>query len=234
MKKLLISLLCAISICASEAPEFTIVDYKPEFKDAIREIASQDPEQFFQGYEQLVSTAQMTRDQFLEQNLKEFKFDNPNKRTSVLLSQATVAGFITVFKAKTPNYEDVVAALEVQKQQMPPEFQDMLVIPSYEQMLNGMPGLAKTSAEAKEYGKIEGLAVAREFRKKGFGRALMAHALESIKKQGETISKIKLEVNAKNDNAKKLYESMGFAPAAPQPVMAPIMGFIEYEKPIIR
>lgn len=241
MKKLLMSLAFGASLFAAEAPKFSIINYHPEYQQVIFDIASQDPELFFVGYDHFVKSGAQSREEFLLENLGSFTFDNPNKRTRVLLYDARVAGFVTFFKTKTLSYEAICeshkareAEIEALKKQTPIEQHGMFALPSYEQMLVGLPGLVKTAAEAKEFGKIEGLAISREFRKKGFGRALLIDAIEQLKAQSPSICTIKLDVNANNENAKKLYESLGFAPSANQSPMSKMMASIEYEKHIAR
>jgi len=57
-------------------------------------------------------------------------------------------------------------------------------------------------------GRIQFLVVAREYRKKGYGKLLLEYALQDFKKRG--ICFVKLAVRDNNFSAQKLYEQLGF------------------------
>jgi len=57
-------------------------------------------------------------------------------------------------------------------------------------------------------GRIQFLAVAKEFRKKGYARALMAHAINGLQKMGMCF--IEIAVRANNTPAFNLYKKFGF------------------------
>lgn len=62
--------------------------------------------------------------------------------------------------------------------------------------------------EEKTRWKISGLAVASNFRKKGFGTDLLRTAIENIKQSGGKM--VWIDVLADNQNAKNLYNKLGF------------------------
>lgn len=61
-------------------------------------------------------------------------------------------------------------------------------------------------------GQVTNIAVAKEYRGKGIGKALLAHILEYAKQTD--IEMLFLEVRESNEVARKLYESYGFSPIA--------------------
>ena len=61
-------------------------------------------------------------------------------------------------------------------------------------------------------GQVTNIAVAKAYRGKGIGKALLAHILEYAKQTG--IKMLFLEVRESNRVARKLYESYGFSPIA--------------------
>lgn len=61
-------------------------------------------------------------------------------------------------------------------------------------------------------GQITNIAVAHAYRRKGIGKALLAHMIEYAK--GQQLQMLFLEVRESNNIARSLYESFGFTPIA--------------------
>ncbi|MFX0091100.1 MAG: GNAT family N-acetyltransferase, partial [Candidatus Hodarchaeota archaeon] len=61
-----------------------------------------------------------------------------------------------------------------------------------------------------EFGYIPEIVVSASLRGKGFGKALLTHALKQFIKQEPEFSRVELDVTLKNNSAAKLYKSLGF------------------------
>lgn len=76
--------------------------------------------------------------------------------------------------------------------------------------LSGMVGFHRSEGEKVQHkGQIWGMYVASEAQGYGYGRALIAQALE-IAKQGYGLEQISLAVITTNTEARSLYQSLGF------------------------
>jgi len=64
-----------------------------------------------------------------------------------------------------------------------------------------------SSTRAEEVGILNDLYVLPEYRGKGYGKKLMAHAIEQVKSRG--ISRIQWLTAKDNEDAQKLYDSLG-------------------------
>jgi ribosomal protein S18 acetylase RimI-like enzyme len=74
-------------------------------------------------------------------------------------------------------------------------------------------------------GRIQFLGVAKEYRKKGYGRELIEYAVEQLRKQGKC--NVEITVRASNDPAYSLYKKLGFKESWSTPD-----GFIGLSKPL--
>lgn len=81
------------------------------------------------------------------------------------------------------------------------------IIDAFKLVWRSLPLAFEKEAEKDEY-YISGLAVARKFRRRGLGEALLRHADDSARKQG--LGKCSLLVEIGNARAKALYEKMGY------------------------
>ncbi len=78
--------------------------------------------------------------------------------------------------------------------------------------------------------KIQGLAIAQSHRRKGYARALLHNAEETIKEQWPEITRVELDVNDKNEAARKLYESENFVRSLNESLPLLTRNGIRYEK----
>lgn len=221
MNKLILSLVCSFTIMGAEHAA-TIIDYNETHKDAILDIASQDAHNFFFGY-QLVTKGLVTADAFKQQNLAEFttSLNNPLRIKKVVIVSGKVVGFVVFFRTKEMSLETAKRNCEARG------------VPFNEQIITSMmPNIKKTDAECEYFAKIEGIAVSRDFRKKGHGKALIQAAFATIKQEWPMVKKTVLEVTISNEPAQKLYESQGFIKSKLQPAHAFMMEIIQYEKEI--
>lgn len=223
VKKVFISL-CIVStiflhvLCAEQ--QVKIIDYTPSHKDGVMEIVFQEPLRFFAG-SSVVKRGFMPAEVFAFENSKEMEnvFNDKLRIKKVLVDGQKVIGFIEFFKTKEMSLESLKT--QCQAQGLPFDEKQVLAM---------MPYLKKTDAECAEFVKIECLAVSTTCRRKGFGRKLMQHALDTIQQLWPTIKKVQLDVNADNDSARKLYETEGFIASEIQPAYAALMDTVQYEK----
>lgn len=71
-------------------------------------------------------------------------------------------------------------------------------------------------------GRIQFIAVDKEFRGKRYAQKLVVHAVDALKKMGA--KSIKLSTRVKNESARKLYKRLGF------PIVGEVKGFVRYRK----
>lgn len=221
MKKILLSLLVSFNIFASELSAPKIAAYHISHKDAVIKIAFEDAFKFFCGSE-AVSRGFMAEQEFLEANKAEMDkiLTNPHSIIHVLLAENKVAGFVEFNKTREQSIESIIKMVA---DQGGPAV-------SAEQLSQVMPQLKKTDAECKEYALVECLAVAKDFRGKGYGKALLKDAIEKIKQKWPTLDEVRLTVNESNTVACKLYESIGFTRNPNQLPMLTMMKIVEYQK----
>jgi len=215
---LCLSLLAAIPGC--NAQQTTIVEYAPSHKDAVMEIAFQDPYNFCCG-SVAVTKGAMTQELFISENKKGMQalLESPMRTTKVLIAEGKVAGFAAFYKTQELSLEAMKEAAQSRN------------IPLDEnQILMAMPNLKRTKAECEAHALLETLAVSKEFRGKGYGRALLKHCATEIKAKWPQIKKVMLDVNASNSVARKLYESEGFVLSPIQPRHLVMMECVQYEK----
>jgi ribosomal protein S18 acetylase RimI-like enzyme len=220
MKKLLISLLCVSTVFCAQQESACIFDYEQPQKETVMGICFQDPLQFFGG-SQLVSNGAWSMEHFVEENKKgmEAIFADPLRVKRVMIESGRVAGFVEFFKTKEQSLESLKRQMNLSPEQEA-------------QIVAMMPNLKKTDAECETFVLLECLAVSRDFRRRGYARALVNDSIEQIKQKWPMATRVQLNVNAANENARKLYESEGFILSAVQPPHLVMMGDVQYEKAV--
>ena len=220
MKKLLISLLCVSTAFCAEQQSARIVDYEQSHKDSVMEICFQDPLQFFGG-SQLVSKGMWPMEQFIEENRKgmEAILADPLKVKKVMIESGKVAGFVELFKTKEQSLEELKRQMNLTPEQEV-------------QVAAALAHLKKTDAECETFALIECLAVSRDFRRRGYARALLSDSIACIKQKWPMVKRVELNVNIANENARKLYESEGFTLSVIQPPHLVMMEDVQYEKAV--
>jgi len=79
-----------------------------------------------------------------------------------------------------------------------------------DEQLAGMLGFVRPPQEKlRHWAELVGMYVAPEFRRRGFGRALVEAAMTHARSV-EGVRQLKLSVNATNSGARQLYRSLGF------------------------
>ncbi len=211
-------LLAIVPGCGAQQPE--IVKYEARHKEAVMDIAMQDPYNFFCGSEAVTKGA-ITAELFLSENKKgmEAALESPQRTTKVLLADGKVAGFAAFYKSQELSLEALGEAAT--SRGLPFDVA---------QMMAQMPNLKRTKAESEKFALLESLAISHEFRGKGYGRLLLQRTVAEIKATWPEITKVKLDVNAANGIAIKLYESEGFTVSAIQPRHFANMKCLQYEK----
>lgn len=229
MKRIFFSLLVSFNIFTCELSAPIIVAYDPSHKQPLMEMAMQDPYKLFLGGE-TVGQGTMTEENFLIENKKamESLFDNPAAIKRVLTFDNKVAGFVEVSKLKELSLESVIKTVIAQEIQGIKHIDEGAAAA----VAAALPHLKKTDAECIEYGLISSLMVAKEFRNKGFGRKVLKDALLEIKRQWPLLSQARLNVNANNPVAIKLYESEGYIKSEIQPAHLASLKAFEYQKAI--
>lgn len=219
MKNLLLSALIYLQVFSIYA-QANIINYDASHKDAVMEICFQDPYKFCCGSD-AVTRGFMSDEFFMAENRKgmETLLNNPLQIKKVLINDGKVIGFAEFYKSRELNLESLKEMIEAQG--LP--FDE-------EQFMAAMPHLKRTNAECEEFALIECMAVSRQFRGKGYGRALMRFALHEIKTVWPALKQVRLDVNATNEAARKLYESEGFGVSSVQPAHLVAMNAIQYEK----
>jgi ribosomal protein S18 acetylase RimI-like enzyme len=76
--------------------------------------------------------------------------------------------------------------------------------------------LRETSPKEKHKGGVYGVYVAKAYRRKGAGRALIATVIERAK-EDETLEQILISVATHQTSARNLYRSLGFEPWGVEP-----------------
>lgn len=220
MKKNILSLLLLTMVSGCYAQQLNIVNYEEKHKEAVLAIAFQDPYKFFCGSE-AVTRGAMTAEHFLSENRNGMQaaLASPLRITKVLLVDGKVAGFAAYYKSQELSLESMKAAAE--SRGLPLDENQILAV---------MPTIKRTDAECEKFALLESLAICQEQRGKGYGRMLLKHALAEIKASWPEVAIVKLDVNASNDVAKKLYESEGFVVSAIQPRHFANMKCVQYEK----
>lgn len=154
-------------------------------------------------------------------NGMEAMLNEPLKMKKVITNSAEVAGFCAFFKTQEQSLESLKKLAESHG------------LPwNEEQFSIAMPHLKRTDAECDSFAKIEALAISKHFRRQGHGRTLIQNAIQAIKQQWPTITRVDLDVNANNDGARRLYESEGFIQSSIQPAHMIAMEIVQYEKAI--
>ena len=186
------------------------------------EIAFQDAYNFFAG-SIAVTKGVMTAEQFelANRKLMEAILEDQLRIKKVLIDSGRVIGFIEFYKSREQSLESLKRVFESQG-----------LTWDENQILKTMPHLKRTDAECEPFAKIGSLAVSKNYRGKGHGRALVRSSIDSIKHLCSTITQVQLDVNANNKAARKLYESEGFIESSVQPPRLVLMDAIQYEKEI--
>ncbi len=220
MKRILLMVLCSSAAIMVAQDQGKIVEYNSEHKQAVMEIAFQDPYKLFGGAS-AVERGLMSRELFESENKKgmEAMLQDPLCIKKVFLVSGRVAGFIKFYKMRTASLESLKKMAE--KQGVP--FDENL-------MMRIMPSLKKTDAECVEYAKIMSIAVSQEHRGKGYGTLLLADALAGIKQRWPQLTRVELDVNQNNTTARHLYESQGFTRMLLPALHIASMGMETYEK----
>ena len=218
MKKFLLFsmlLISHISFLQGEIRSYGVAD-----KDAVMEICFQDPLQFFSG-SHVVKLGVMTEEHFMSEGRKEMEaiLNETLKVKKVLIDSGKVVGFIEFFKTKEMSLESLKRKME--SKGLPFDEKQVSTV---------MPHLKKTDAECEEFIEIESIVVGKNSRGKGYGRALLKDAEDTIKQLWPTIKIIQLNVNEQNPVARKLYESEEFAVSSNQPAHLVMMKVVEYTK----
>lgn len=223
MKKLLLSLLVvsAFAIAGVNAPGaigVSIVDYNTAHKNSIMDISFQDP-LFFPGSKTIPEEVRAQADEANKQMILA-SCDDASRCKRILIDDAqNVLGFVMYFKSREPSLESIKRALEQQMGSVP--FSD-------EQIKTMYPfNIKDTDAECAEFILIEGIAVDKNERNKGYGKMLIRHALEDMQKRYPGLI-IKLNTEKDNTVACKLYESAGFVVSEMQPLA--FMNVVQLEK----
>lgn len=221
MKKLVLSILISFNVFGCEFPATKIMPYDALHKDAVIEIAFEDLFKFFCGSE-VVRMGFMSEEAFIAENKKgmEAILADPLHVTKVLMVGEEVAAFVEFSKMREPSIESI---LKMMKTYGAPACDE-------QQLAMAMPHIKKTDAECQEYGLIGCLAVSKEWRGKGYGKALLIDAQKDIKQRWPALNQVRLTVNESNDIARKLYEAQGFVPCSNQLAQLSMMKVIEYQK----
>lgn len=220
-----LKLLLVVSFVVSHATAlsdeyFNIRNYEEADKDAVIELALQDPYNLFCG-SFVVQKGFMTHDLFISENLKtiEAVLANALQVKKTLIHNGIVIGFVEFYRTREQSLESIKKMMELQG------------LPFDEnQLLAAMPYLKKIDAECEEFALIECIVVSKEHQGKGNGKTLIRFCLEEIKKLWPHLKQVRLDVNTFNTVARKLYESQGFVVSAIQPSHLSIMDVVQYEK----
>lgn len=211
------------NILFSNAADVVIRDYAVTDKDAVMAIMFQDSLLFFCG-SHLVRSGQMSLEDFEAMTRPEIEQSLSSQSAAaraVLLVDGLTAGFVECFKTKEQSIEAILRLAVQQGVQV-----------TEEQLIAAMPMAKRTDAECESFALISSVVVAREFRGKGHGRALLRYAINVIKSRWPELDRVQLNVNEHNDGARKLYESEGFQASSVQPAMMQFMKTVQYEKNI--
>jgi len=72
-------------------------------------------------------------------------------------------------------------------------------------------GVKRTDAECDDIANLGVLAVSRDFRRRGYAKALINHAITFFRENFPRIKYMDIHVNESNFGARSLYESQGFS-----------------------
>lgn len=220
MKTLFLSLLFALNIFACELVAPKIVEYDACHKEAIIAMALQDPHSIFSGGH-AVAQGLMSEEAFLSEGQKALTgiLEDPVQVKKVLTVGDKIAGFSQVSKSKEQSLETLIRTILKSG-----------VKCNVRQVADTYSHMKKTDKECSEFGHIGALLVSREFRKRGFGRMLLQDAFQEIVRRWPLFLPARLNVNADNLVAIKLYESEGYKKSEIQPPLSVLMKEIEYQK----
>jgi len=218
MKVMILVLFFIPALFCAEEP--VLVDYNEVHKEEVITIAQKNVAQLF------VDSTTVTQDtrtrNYFKESIKKMMtkcLDNQSKIKKVIVNADIVVGFIVFYYEKEQSLESMLQ-----------HFASKGIAYSKENILSSMPEIKKRDSECAMLAKIEGLAVAEDYRRRGYAKALLRNAEETIKGEWPTITRIELDVNNENDAAKNLYESEGFMRSSIQPFhLVPVDG-IRYEK----
>lgn len=199
-----------------------LVNFDLTRKEALMEIASQDLYALTGGGLLAVNQGRETVESFEIKAKKaiEDSFNCKSRITKVLIVDSVVAGFIVIYKGKELSVEAIKQNLNEEQLTM---FDENLV-------LAANAYLKKTDAECKRYVKIERIAIAKDFRRRGYARVLIKGAMIMGKRIWPDIELARICVNLDNSCAIKLYESEGFVLSAIQPSNLAQDDVLQYEK----
>ena len=174
MKKLLVYLFFSLNVLSCELPEAkSIVPYEFCHKDAILAFAMHDTSNLVAG-SIAVEKGLMTQEALVAEGRKEMEklLDDPSHLKKVLLINGIVAAFVEVSKEKEQSIESLMKLILAQGQ-----------VCTEQQLQAVLPMAKKRDAECEEFALIGSLIVAKEFRRKGYGRALLKDAIAMIKQR---------------------------------------------------
>jgi ribosomal protein S18 acetylase RimI-like enzyme len=194
MKKLLISLLCVSTVFCPEPQSVAIVDYNPSHKDAVVEILFQNTEAFG-GMSRPME--EFEREFYLQwhKNKIEESFVDPLVIKKVIVDSGKVVAFISFSKERERSLESL---------------KDQINSDQEEEMLVAL-GVKRTDAECDDIAHVGLLAVSRDFRRRGYGKALINHAITFFRENFPMIKYMDIYVDEANFGARSLYESQGFS-----------------------
>lgn len=223
MNKLFLFLLSFVTFNVFSSEVFTakIIPYDIAHKDAVLAIAFEDVLKFFCGSD-VVTKGLLTEEQFIEANKNEMDkiLSNPKSIIQVLIADDKVVGFVEFIKSREHSIEGMIKMMA--EQGLPACSEEVLVAAN--------PNMKKKDAECINYALIECLAVSKDFRSKGFGKALLKNALATIKQLWPSLEQVRLTVNESNSVARKLYESLRFESNPDQLKHLILMKIVEYHK----
>lgn len=219
MKKLAFITICLFFeniLCLDTYPTNTvcIVDYNQSHEDAILKISLEDPLKFFPG----LAVLQRTQPDIIE-SIKLNSAPPLGTVTKVLInSNSEVIGFVSFSMVIEESLESLKEVCESNGMQF------------NEQQFSALPNIKKTTCECEEFAKIESIAVSRNFRGNGYGRLLLANAIDIIKQTWPNTYRIEISVSQHNNAAIKLYESGNFIKSPNQPEHFKLMEVLHYTK----
>ncbi len=176
-----------------------VVDMTALHKDAVMEICLQDQHLFFGWHKENRNVP--PDDAFTERGKRIMGrvFSDSLKIKKVLVCDKKIVAYVDFYKSKETTLNELKEIMERYK-----------VAFDEKQVVASRPYLAKTDLLPEEFIVIGSVAVSRDFRGNGYGRALLKLALAESKLLWPEVKKARLHVNAFNPTAKKLYESEGF------------------------
>lgn len=222
MKRLfiLMSMIFTENLCKTE-----VIDYNESHKDAVMEIAFQDPIKFLPGLSFLKRTQPAIFESVIDASKKEVEtsLTDPMRITKILIDSDSkkVLGLVVYLRERELSLESMKHLCESQG------------MPFDENQFSFLyPKMKKFNSECIEFAKIESLAISNTVRGKGYGRRLLNEAINNIEQNWRDISRIELNVSQDNEAAINLYKSEGFKKSDDQPMMITIMEAVQYTKEI--